>query len=166
MTAKGRSELDYADSHCAVDDLLHFPDQSLFSKSIQTLGPALLQNPSVSYVLSQNIMGLYKNETPTAPMFVYHATQDEIIPYADASTLVDSWCSNGASVNFTTFRNGVHATTEIIGFADVMNFVEAAFAGTTASGCSRNSQLNSDLNPLALGVELEPVLTKLIEGLT
>ncbi|CAL5867108.1 uncharacterized protein PFLUO_LOCUS1320 [Penicillium psychrofluorescens] len=165
LTPLGKSKYEFAQSNCAVADLLEFPEMSLLSTSIQTLGAGLIRQPTVASVLNQNIMGLYKNQTPTAPVFIYHAAQDEIIPYADASTLVDSWCSYGASVNFTTYGNGGHVTTEIVGLPDAVQFVEAAFAGEATSGCHRNTELNNTLNPIALGVELEPILSELINAL-
>lgn len=163
LTPKGREALNYARSHCAVADLLSYPKMSLFSKQFQTMGRALLTNPIVSKILHENTMGTKPDETPTAPVFVYHATQDEVIPYSNATTLVESWCDYGANVKFTTYANGGHATTEMVALPDVMNFVDSAFAGTTESGCSRNTELQNMLNPIALGVELEPVLTKLLE---
>lgn len=165
LTPKGRQALDFARSHCAVEDLINFPDESLFSKSIQTMGRGLLTDPIVSSILKNNTLGLKPQETPTAPVFVYHAKQDEIIPYSNASAMVDSWCGNGANVKFTTYGNGGHATTEVIALPEAIKFVEAAFAGTTPSGCSRNTELASILNPIALGVELEPILTKLLDVL-
>lgn len=165
LTDKGRKALESAKTNCAVGDLISFPEMSLFSKDIQSLGWGLLEQPAVKSVLSKNNLGVNKNETPTAPVFVYHATQDEVIPYSDASNMVNSWCDNGANVKFTSYKNGGHATTEVIALPDAIKFVEAAFAGTTQKGCSHNTQLDSLLNPIALGVELEPILTKLIDVL-
>ncbi|KAJ5290765.1 hypothetical protein N7478_000016 [Penicillium angulare] len=165
LTAKGRKILDFAAFNCAVANLLNLADQSLFDTSLQTLGRGLLDEPTVSYVMGQNTMGVNQTETPTVPVFVYHATKDGIIPYSNASTMVDSWCNNGADVKFTTFGNGGHATTKVIGLPDVVKSTEAAFAGTIESSCSANTELNSLLNPIALGVELEPILTMLLQVL-
>ncbi|KAJ5460758.1 uncharacterized protein N7458_002310 [Penicillium daleae] len=165
LTAKGAQALATARTTCAVGDLIAFPEMSLLSTEIQSLGDRLLYEPTVQQVLSKNMLGVNKTEIPTAPVFVYHATQDEVIPYSNASTMVNSWCNNGVSVKFTTFATGGHATTEVVALPDAINFVEAAFAGTTASGCSTNTELGSILNPIALGVELEPILTKLIDVL-
>ncbi|KAJ5173130.1 hypothetical protein N7492_005723 [Penicillium capsulatum] len=165
LAPEGKKILDKARSTCAVGDIIAFPEKSLFSKDIQTLGDRLLYHPVIKSVMEKNTMGVNKEETPTAPVFVYHATQDEVIPYSNATTLVNSWCNNGADVKFTTFGNGGHATTEVIGLPDSLKFVEEAFAGKTKSGCSRNSELTSILDPIALGVELEPVLTKLLDVL-
>lgn len=166
VTSKGQSIIDKSKTTCAVEDILNFADQSLFSTSFQSLGDRLLLEATIQSVLKQCTMGVAKEETPTAPVFVYHASQDEIIPYANASTMVKSWCNYGADVKFTTFANGGHATTEVVALPDTINFVKSAFAGTTKSGCSSNTELASILNPIALGVELEPILTKLLEVIT
>ena len=165
-TAEGQSKLAFADSNCAVEDLLNFASQSIQSPAFQTLGNRLLYDPTIASVLDQNIMGLHSDETPTAPVFLYHASQDEIIPYANVTTLYAAWCGAGASVKFTTFASGGHLTTEILGVVDAIDFVQAAFAGTTAAGCSTTTELASDLDVLALGAELEVVLVDLVDFLT
>jgi pimeloyl-ACP methyl ester carboxylesterase len=166
LTPKGAKALETARTTCAVGDLIAFPEMSLLSTEIQSLGDRLLYQPTIQKILSKNMLGVNKTEIPAAPVFVYHATQDEVIPYTNASTMVNSWCSNGVSVKFTTFATGGHATTEVVALPDVINFVQSAFAGKTASGCSKNTELGSILNPIALGVELEPILTKLIDVLS
>ncbi|KAJ5513504.1 Lipase secreted [Penicillium fimorum] len=165
ITPEGQKSLDTAASECATTDLSAFFEKSIFDTSFQTLGDAFIFDPTIQSVLKQNSMGANKDETPTAPTFVYHAKKDEVIPYADAKKMVDSWCSWDANVKLTTYASGGHATTEIIAIPDAINFVQNAFAGTTKSGCTANTELGSVLNPLALGVELEPILVKLIDGL-
>ncbi|KAL4892998.1 secretory lipase-domain-containing protein [Aspergillus ambiguus] len=151
ITDEGREKLEAAATQCAVADLVTFFEQSLFDTSIQTLGRGILDQPTIKQVLEDNVMGVKKSETPMAPMFVYHATGDEVIPYADASTTVDSWCNNGVDVKFTTFESGGHATTEVIALPNAIKFVEAAFEGSTETGCSSDTELANKLNPLALG---------------
>ncbi|KAK5117862.1 hypothetical protein LTR85_008636 [Meristemomyces frigidus] len=165
ITPLGQSKLTFANTYCAVEDILNFAEQSVLSTSFQSLGYDLVYDPTFVSVMQQNIMGLYANETPIAPVLLYHAALDEIIPYANASTLFDSWCSNGASVQFTTYGSGGHATTELLGVPAAVEFVEAAFAGTVASGCSSNTVLDSTVDPLALGLDLEPLLTGLLDAL-
>jgi pimeloyl-ACP methyl ester carboxylesterase len=165
LTDKGRDMLEFANSHCAVADLLQFPYMTLFDTDIQTMGDDLLSDPTIAAIMRENILGAKQEQTPTAPVFIYHATADEIIPYSNASAMVDSWCGYGADVKFTTFAAGGHATTEVIAVPDAVKWVESAFAGDTGSGCSSNTELKSDLNPLALGVQLEPILVKLVDVL-
>ena len=166
LTDEGRSALEFAKSHCATANLIKFPGFSLFSTDVQTMGKGLIADPSIQSVLAENTMGVYKDQTPTAPVFVYHASGDEIIPYDDAVQMAESWCANGADVKFTTFAHGGHVSTEIVALPDAVNFVKAAFDGKTESGCTKNTELKSDLNPVALGVSLEPILTRLTDVLS
>ncbi|CAG7920312.1 unnamed protein product [Penicillium olsonii] len=165
LTPAGRKAIDAAANQCAVQNLASFFEQSLLDTKVQTLGDRLLYDPAIQSVLLKNNMGVHKDETPTAPTFVYHATHDEVIPYANTSTMVDSWCDNGANVKFTTYANGGHATTEIIALPEAIKFTEAAFDGKTAGGCTTNTELSNILNPVALGASLEPILTHLVDGL-
>ncbi|CAI7577098.1 unnamed protein product [Penicillium discolor] len=166
ITADGQKILDSAASQCFTADLATFFEKSIFDTSFQTLGKDFIFDPIVQSVLKQNSMGVNKDETPTAPTLVYHATDDEVIPYADAKTMVNSWCNWDANVKFTTYASGGHATTEILAIPEAIQFVEDAFSGTTKSGCTTSTELSSILNPLALGAELEPIILKLIDALT
>lgn len=166
ITADGQKILDSAASQCFTADIATFFEKSVLDTSFQTLGKDFIFDPIVQSVLKQNSMGVNKDETPTAPTFVYHATDDEVIPYADAKTMVNSWCNWDANVKFTTYASGGHATTEIIAIPETIQFVQNAFAGTTKSGCTTSTELGSILNPLALGAGLEPIIIKLIDALT
>ncbi|KAK4629553.1 Lipase 6 [Fulvia fulva] len=166
VTPYGQSKLDFANENCAPADLLSFPEMSVLSTDFQTLGDQLYYEPTIASILSQQTMGTAKDETPVVPLYVFHASEDEIISYANATTLVDTWCSNGAAVDFVTYANGGHLTTEILGFVGAYQFVQSAFDGKVAtSGCTRSTSLDENLNPIALGVSLEPILVRLIDAL-
>ncbi|KAI5271562.1 LIP-domain-containing protein [Aureobasidium subglaciale] len=165
ITPKGRNDLKVAEQICGVENLFTFAFGQIQSTDFQSLGNKVFFEPTIADVLSKQVMGVNSNETPKAPVYLFHATNDEIIPYANASTLYDDWCADGASVHFATVANGGHATTEVIGFVGAFNFVKAAFAGTVASGCSKETTLNDTLDPVALGVQLEPVLVQLLNAL-
>ncbi|CAD0095877.1 unnamed protein product [Aureobasidium mustum] len=165
LTPKGHAVLDQAAQTCGFENLFTFTFGQVQSSDFQTLGNGLFHEPTFADVLEHNVLGVNPKETPKAPVYMYHATNDEVIPYANASTLYSDWCADGASVHFTTVANGGHATTEIIGFVGALNFVKAAFAGTVASGCSTSTELADGLNPLALGVKLEPVVFQLLNAL-
>jgi pimeloyl-ACP methyl ester carboxylesterase len=164
ITPYGQSKLDFAEENC-IADLFNFFGQSVLSTKFQTEGSGLYYDPIVKSVMQQQTIGVERSETPIAPVYIYHAQQDEIIPYANATTLVNSWCTDGADVQFVTFANGGHFTTEILGFVGAFDFVQSAFAGELASGCSRSTSLSNTLSPIALGADLEPVLVQLINTL-
>lgn len=163
VTPQGEEALEFAETHCATAVLDNFKGKSIFSPNFQTLGRDILENPVVSSVLSQNVMGTKRENAPTAPMFVYHTTQDNTIPYSDASQLVDRWCGYGSDVQFTTFRAGSHSVTEVFGIPYVMDFIDNAFDGKVASGCSREGAAASFLDLLSLDSSLADVIKALIE---
>ena len=74
-------------------------------------------------------------------------------------------CAKGADVQFVEYANGGHFTTEILGFIGAAKFVQSAFNGNVAPGCSRSTALSNSLDPVALGSNLEPVLVQLINAL-
>jgi len=107
ITPYGQSKLDFANDHC-IEDLFSFPEMSVLATYFQSLGDQLYYDPVIRNVLSQCIMGVRRDEAPIAPVYVYHALNDEIIPYANASSLVDRWCNDGSAVDFVTYENGGH----------------------------------------------------------
>ena len=162
LTSNGQLNLAAAEQICSIQNIPLFAFHEIQSTKFQKLGDRLFYEPTVRRVLDDNLMGQSQKETPKAPVYLFHAPDDEIIPYANATTLREEWCSYGASVEFVTVANGGHATTEVIGFPGAFEFVKAAFAGTAAKGCSQKTILDDSLNPIALGVSLEPILVKLI----
>lgn len=167
LTDAGRTALEYTESNCMDNDISEYSFTSLLSYEFQTLGPALLQQDVVSGILTDCIMGLTSSQTPTAPVLMYHALQDEIIPYADADALAERYCDRGVDITFTTYEEGGHVTTAVIGIPEAYTFVNDAFAGTTSTGCVSNSELGTSLDLisdlLGLAVELEPIIVKLID---
>ncbi|PWN31729.1 LIP-domain-containing protein [Meira miltonrushii] len=162
-TPYGQAELQFVRENCAVADLGHFAFQSISSKKFQKLGDRFLYDPQVSALVNNQTMGVNPAQRPTAPVLLYHSLNDEIIPYAPAVKLYESWCSQGSAVQFVELANGGHITGEIAGVVLGNQFVNDAFAGKVAtSGCSKKTELTSILNPLALGASLEPILFQLI----
>ena len=76
-TQAGRDAVAYASSHCATDDISNFAFKKLQTQTYSTLGDKILFDPVVRSVLVQNTIGLYKNETPTAPVYIYHSNTDQ-----------------------------------------------------------------------------------------
>lgn len=165
LTPYGQGVLDLAEKICGVQNLATFAFQQIASTKVQDLGAQVFYEPTIADVLMRNTMGQNENETPTAPVYMFHAPPDEVIPYANATTLRDDWCGYGADVQFITVANGGHATTEVIGFPGAFKFVKDAFAGKIGSGCSEKTILDDSLSPLALGVSLEPILVQLLNAI-
>ncbi|KAI7630085.1 LIP-domain-containing protein [Hortaea werneckii] len=165
LTTYGKYVTATVSNMCAPAVLLFFADQSILSTDYQTQGPSILYQSPLDAVLEQNVMGVNADETPAAPVFLYHAVDDEVIPYRNASTLYDNWCGYGADVRFLTYESGGHFTTELLGAVEQVKFVESAFAGNTPTSCSQSTVADPQLDPLALGLDVEPILSNLITAL-
>jgi hypothetical protein len=161
VTEAGQLLLDYANSHCTVPSLINFHNQSIFDPTFQTLGPDFIDEPIVRSIMAENTLGVDPDETPIAPVFAYHAAQDDIIPYGDAKIMVDRWCKNGANVSFTTYVSGGHIATELLGMAGAVQWVQGAFEGNVPVKCSANTASGSLFDVDTLGEELKPVMLAL-----
>ncbi|KAL4945266.1 lipase, partial [Aspergillus oleicola] len=151
ITEKGQALLDYANTHCVVSDLINAPHQSMFSTDIQKLGPGLLREPTIVSVMLDNLLPGEREETPIAPVFVYHGLHDDVIDYTYIPAMVDAWCREGVSVLFTTYANGGHARVLLGSLSDSSAYIDSAFTGTLESGCSSNTK-HGDIELAALGL--------------
>ncbi|KAJ4158065.1 uncharacterized protein LMH87_008610 [Akanthomyces muscarius] len=161
ITEHGKEILASGNDQCVITNVINFAGQSIFDTKIQSLGKSLLYQPDLAAVFSDTTMGTKKEETPTAPVMLYHAQDDEVIPYAPGAALAKRWCDYGGDVRFTNYAAGGHITTEVVALVDALKFTNDAFNGLVPGGCTSNSVLTDKLNPLALGLSLEPVLAQL-----
>ena len=162
VTAEGKELLDFASTHCATDCLVKFFEKSIYSPQYQTLGTGLLSEPTVAKVLAENVLGQEQAKAPKAPVLLYHASKDEVIPYSNVQQLKGDWCSQGVPVEFVTWKAGGHVTTEALGLPDALSFAKKAFDGAGPTSCSESVRVNETLNPLALA-DLEPIAVALID---
>ncbi|KAL8281388.1 hypothetical protein RQP46_006072 [Phenoliferia psychrophenolica] len=66
-----------------------------------TSGNKTLQMPAWQAMFAQ--LEMYNaSRIPQFPMHIYHARDDEIIPYSVGAELVKNWCAGGASLEFIT----------------------------------------------------------------
>lgn len=85
--------------------------------------------------------------TPRVPVYVYHATNDDVVPYADVPGMIDSWCGDGATVEFVTdiAPSTNHFGMEVLHFPAVLAWLKGRFDGTiNPSGCVRR-EISQDL---------------------
>lgn len=164
-TPLGKQAIKLASSQCAAAPLVAFAFQSVLDTKFQSLGPGLLTDPTIGPLITRNTLGVNRTETPAVPVMMYHAQPDEIVPYPAAATLRSAWCDYGATVKFTTYAAGGHGTTVILGIPDALKFINDAFSGSVAPGCTTKTLFNDQLSPLALGLNLEPLAVGLINAI-
>lgn len=159
-TAKGKEALQFAATHCAVDDIINFAYQSAKDTNFSSLGDQILYEPQVVAVLNDNLMGAKKQETPTAPVYMFHSKMDEVIPFANASALQSTWCNNGATVSFHSLPDAGHLGGAISGLGGAVNFTDDAFNDKVSF-----KQCEQVAEPSGLGTlpfAIEPLLVGLV----
>ncbi len=117
------------DDDCTAELLVNYANR----KNTEYLARTPYVTPPWVARLGQNKLGA----TPIkVPVYQYHASNDVIVRYAQATKLRDTYCSLGVQLTFKTFDTG-HVTTVARGNPDALAFLADRFAGKPAtSTCS------------------------------
>ncbi|KAL4399738.1 triglyceride lipase [Malassezia pachydermatis] len=161
LLPKGREAIEYAQNNCWVQVILKYMNADINDEGWTTKGAAVFRDPIVQEIFDESIMGAKKEETPTAPLFIYHAEHDEIIPVRDIEKTVDAWCANGANIKYTNYNNGIldHETLEVLGIGKAVQFIDAQMDGNSlAPGCQKTTSNSVAFEPGVLGSDLEDVM--------
>lgn len=110
---------------CTAELLMNYQGKrvSEYTTRIPFLEPAWVPR------LIENVLGKSKIE---APVYQYHATNDQIVPFGQAAELRTRYCALGMQVQFRTFDTG-HVTTVARGNADALAFIADRVAGKPAT---------------------------------
>lgn len=84
-----------------------------------------MDDPRWQARLAENELGRAR---PIAPVYLFHGTDDELIPRDQAEALRDRYCSAGQSVTWRTFP-GEHVSTMVAAAPSVTEFLAARFDG-------------------------------------
>jgi hypothetical protein len=68
---------------------------------------------------------------PTAPLYIYHDYNDELIPIGGVEKLVQYYCSGGATVDFRVNIGDEHVSNAIVGAPEALAYLSRRFAGLT-----------------------------------
>ncbi|MEU4200438.1 lipase family protein [Streptomyces sp. NPDC045470] len=71
---------------------------------------------------------------PDAPVFLYHGTLDELIPYGVGKQLRADWCAKGAEVRWAPIPLGEHVVGAVAGAVPAADWLADRFAGKPAHG--------------------------------
>ncbi len=91
--------------------------------------PDPLSLPRIKRVLAKNHLG---QATPTAPLYIYHAIFDELIPIKAVDELVAKYCAEGVSVQFVRDPASEHVSLVASGATQALLYLADRFAGNPA----------------------------------
>lgn len=148
LTPKGSHAVEFARSNCVAEMTVRYPFSRVISNDFIRGGAHLLEVPVVKEILSNLTLGVDPSLTPKAPVFMYHARNDEVLPYRDALKSAQLWAQHGANVLFhtDTLPTLGHATTELANLPNLLFFIEDRFADKPFAEGLQHEYV---LNPLA-----------------
>jgi hypothetical protein len=98
-----------------------------------TTVPDTIDLPSFQPLLNLDTLGQH---VPTAPIYAYHAYNDELIPYGSAHALWSKYCAEGVRVDLQTSFLDDHISYAVTGAPGAVQYLADRFAGTPApSNC-------------------------------
>ncbi|PKI84482.1 hypothetical protein MVES1_001482 [Malassezia vespertilionis] len=150
LTPKGHAAVDYVRHNCAILASAPFAFDHIQSKKYIKGGLQLSEVPGVNKKIADLTMGA-NGLTPKAPVFMFHAVTDEFIPYAATKDAAQTWCDQGAQIEFTTEVLGLeHIATYIATFSRVFRFLEDRFQDKPLKyrKCSFKTIATPALNPI------------------
>lgn len=130
-TSKGKRMVKFVKEHCSKDIKQEFQSVKLPSDKFFKLGGVLFLEPAFLKVFDTLVMGSKREETPVAPVLMYHAFDDATVPYGPASHTAKQWAEHGGNVTFVSDigKKASHASEELKTLPGVLAFTENRFKG-------------------------------------
>ncbi|KAL4402243.1 Lipase [Malassezia pachydermatis] len=166
LTQQGEAALDRSSHLCMYENLWAMSYKKFLSNEYFEGGDDFFVNDQVREVLQKLDMGRYSIYAPTAPVFMFHATHDEVVPYSMAADTANAWCDQGSQVRFLTVTGleMSHTNTELLNLPNVLFFMRDRFNDKPwGDRCQRDSISDPILNPLSLGQSLTQVVQQVID---
>jgi hypothetical protein len=156
LTAKGKALLTKSGDQCEIANVSQYPFFNVNDYLTIPLAK-LLARPAVRRAINGLNLG---GTTPKAPMFVYHAINDELIPVAGPDAIVPKYCKAGDSVTYTRDSLSEHAILAVTGAPAALAWLHARLTGgPIPHGCTTTTVTTMALTPSAIAQEPELVTT-------
>jgi hypothetical protein len=161
LTAEGKAILAESGRQCEIENVTKYPFFDVGDYLTIPLS-RLLEHRAVKRAVKS------LNFHPTrggAPMFVYHAINDELIPVAGPDRTVPKYCSRGVPVTYTRDSLSEHGALAVTGAASALAWLDARLTGRAVPrGCTTTTVATMALTPAAIA-ELPEVAVGILTGL-
>jgi hypothetical protein len=147
LTPEGRAAAQEVGTMCNSDIVNHFAFKDV---TRYTNVPDPLSLPLASQVIAADSL---PHGRPTAPLYVYHAINDELLPSRDVDGLVAKYCHEGVSVEYTRDIASEHivlAATAAPGALAWLGDRLGNPAQPAPAGCTTTTTVSAVLSPRAL----------------
>lgn len=147
LTPAGKRLLADSATQCEIANVTRYSFFNADNYLTEPLSTVLAQ-PAVRSALNPLDLG---GTTPTTPLFVYHAVNDELIPVAGADAIVRKYCAAGGSVTYTRDLLSEHGVLAVAGAPSALSWLNDRLTGRPVpQGCRTNTVLSMALSPTAL----------------
>jgi hypothetical protein len=161
LTPAGQALLQTAGSQCETTNITSYPFLNISNYLTEPLA-TVLAVPAVQTALATLNLG---STTPTAPLFIYHAVNDELIPISGVDAIDASYCAAGDSVTYYRDDLGEHVTEVLAGAPDALNWITQRLdGGPVPQGCTTSTVPSMLLVPPGL-TALPPFLIPILDTL-
>jgi hypothetical protein len=128
LNAAGRKALANSQTDCLTDGIAKYP----FARISQYEAyPNAIDAPAVTKMF-HTASPLWLRGTPSAPIYDYHAVDDEFAPIAGDRHLMHRFCGSGVIVDHTENPVGEHLSEAVTGVPGVISYLGARFDGQPA----------------------------------
>jgi fermentation-respiration switch protein FrsA (DUF1100 family) len=127
LTSRGRDLVRKVENACVAEIVASAPFGRLDDL---TTRPNVIDDPRWQQRIRENLLGDTK---PAAPVYLYHGTVDELIPYSGAVALKNRYCASGAQLEWRPVPLGAHITTVSLWGTVALNWLGDRFAGKPAA---------------------------------
>ncbi|WP_407289038.1 lipase family protein [Streptomyces sp. BP-8] len=127
LNEKGRHYVDFMKKNCVAVDTV----AGLFKKISDVTVRNPLDEPDWQRRLRASNLG---TREPDAPVYLYHGTVDELIPYGVGKQLRADWCAKGATVQWHSIQLGEHVLGAIAGSRPAADWLADRFAARPTTG--------------------------------
>ena len=152
LTLKGKQTWKDTSERCMLENLNKFSFKKIISNEMFRNGDNFYSDDGAKRVFSMLKLG--NSDPPKAPVYMYHSSHDEVVPYGSVIDTANNWCGKGATIRFST-NSGVsmkHDNTELFNHPEVVHFMRDRFSGKHIEGhCNFRTVSNPWFNPFTLG---------------
>ncbi|WP_171169937.1 lipase family protein [Streptomyces sp. I05A-00742] len=127
LNDRGRRSLSFLRNNCVAVDVA----AGLFKKISDVTVRNPLEAPDWQRVLRSSTLGTH---APDHPVYLYHGTADELVPYAGGQRLRADWCARGAGVRWTSLPLTEHVTGAVVQAVPAADWLAQRFAGKPDAG--------------------------------
>ncbi|GAA4831997.1 lipase family protein [Saccharopolyspora rosea] len=125
LNDRGKRLLDEISDECVTDIPKYaFMRSADLTRDGRPLEDYLAEEPFHSRIAEQTI-GL---RAPHAPVLVAHSRFDDLVPFDQGRRMAESWCQEGATVQFSAYPSPTHVATALAAFPEAYGFLQNRFA--------------------------------------